>query len=108
MDRLIDNLKVEKNMEYMRWIKEIPPIVFDSDWSVQIIPPYHGTVVRFVITKGSASVSVYLDCYETLGSFGEPYWEAFPFEHDVYRCKMNDVDELLSAIRGSLAEQLKQ
>ena len=77
--------EVEEIMEYRKWVGEIPFIKFPSDWEVQIIPPFGGAVARFCVKKGDKQVSIYLDCYERLGIFGEPYWEIYPYEDDVFR-----------------------
>ena len=95
-------------METDKWSKEIPKIAFKSDWEVKITPGFAGAVVRFRVYKGDAEVSVYLDCYDQLGCYGEPYWEVYPHENDVYRCDMANVDELLKAIEQSITEQLNQ
>lgn len=100
--------EAEEIMEYEKWIKEIPFIKFDSDWEVKIIPPLFGAVVRFQVQKGESIVSVYLDCYDTLGFFGQPYWEVYPYDGDVYRCEMNNTEELLKAIRESITQQLDE
>ena len=97
--------EVERIMEYTNWCGEIPYITFPSDWQVQVIPPFAGAVVRFKIKKGDASVSIYLDCYDILGCYGQPYWEVYPHEDDVFRCDMEDTETLLRAIAESIAEQ---
>ena len=43
-------------------------------------------------------------CYEELGVFGEPYWEICPHTDDVYRVKMNNIDELVSEIENALTQ----
>lgn len=108
MTKYEDRRKVfeaERIMEYDKWVKEIPFIKFDNDWEVKVIPPFATAVARFQVQKGKAFVSVYLDCYDNLGIFGKPYWEVYPHEGDVYRCEMNNTEELLKAIRESIAEQ---
>ena len=97
--------EVERIMEYKKWCGEIPHITFPNDWQVQVIPPFAGAVVRFKIKKGDASVSIYLDCYDRLGCYGQPYWEVYPHENDVFRCDMEDTETLLKAIAESIAEQ---
>ena len=61
-------------------------------------------MVRFKVTKRGLDdwVSVYLDCYDNLGIFGEPYWEIYPFKGDVYRVPMNNVNELVEKIEEAL------
>lgn len=100
-----DSLKVyeaERIMEYMKWVNEIPNISFPSDYKVKIIPAFGGAVVRFRVEKNGKSVSVYLDCYDNLGCYGEPYWEVYPYDNDVFRCGMNNTKELMNAIDYSL------
>ena len=59
--------------EWEKWTKEIPYINFPERFEVKIIPPFTGAVIRFLVRDKeypSASVSVYLDCYEILGIYG--------------------------------------
>ena len=97
--------EVERIMEYNKWCGEIPHIKFPTDWEVQIIPPFAGAVARFKIRKGDANVSIYLDCYDRLGCYGQPYWEVYPHHDDVFRCDMADTDSLLKAIAESIEQQ---
>ena len=91
--------QLEKIDEWRKWCEEIPYINFPQDWSVKIIPPLTGAIVRFRVNTPKASgISVYLDCYDRLGFFGEPYWEVYPYKNDIFRCKMNDIESLLKAI----------
>ena len=91
--------EVERDEEWReKWIQKIPHLHFKQDWKVKIIPPFGGAIARFLIDKGDNHVSVYLDCYDKLGYFGEPYWEVYPYEEDVYRVAMNDTDELVKII----------
>lgn len=103
-----DRIKVydaERILEYDKWIRDIPYIKFPASWEVQITPPFGGAVVRFRVMVGSADVSIYLDCYDLIGFYGEPYWEIYPLNDDVYRCDMNDTTSLLTAISDSINEQ---
>jgi len=92
-------------MEHEKWMQVIPYISFPEDWKVQITPPFNGAVVRFKIKKDSAEVSIYLDCYDYLGSYGSPYWEVCPYFDDVFRCDMYDTEALLKAISLSIETQ---
>lgn len=93
-------------MEHSKWAKEIPFIKFKEDWEVKVVPPYSGAVVRFHVQKGSAHVSVYLDCYDALGYVEQPYWEIYPdIDGDTYRCLMHETEKLLSHIELSLKNQ---
>ncbi len=97
--------KIGQEMEYAKWCQEIPYIIFPSDWEVKIVPPFFCAVVRFSVKKGNALVSIYLDCYDTLGYYGEPYWEVYPVSGDVSRCAMQDIDSLVREITISIGEQ---
>lgn len=103
---------IESALEYRKWIKEIPPIPFKKEWLVKIIPPFGGVIVRFLVAhkdNPERYVSVYLDCYNTLGLFFDknnkpaPYWEVYPVEGDNYRVAINNVEELLKVIEEALA-----
>lgn len=91
-------------MESQKWINEISYLQFPSDYKVKIILPFEGAVVRFKVQKENKSVSVYLDCYDKLGLYGKPYWEIYPYQEDVFKCDMNDIDSLMNAIAESLNE----
>lgn len=97
--------KAEKAFEWRKWCEKIPYIEFPSSWQVQVIPPFAGAVVRFCVRKPGMKgrVSVYLDCYEMLGYFGEPHWEIYPDANDNNaRFAMNDTYTLLEEIGKSL------
>ena len=90
-------------METYKWSREIPYIKFPSDWEIKISPPFGGATVRFRVRKGDAEISIYLDCYDRLGSMGVPYWEIYPnAEGEPSRFNLNDVDDLLKAIQESI------
>ena len=94
-------------MESDKWVYEIPSLKFNNDLEVKVIPPFSGAVVRFIISKDDARVSVYLDCYDNLGYYGSPYWEIYPaVDGDVFRCDMKETKELLHAINKSVNNQL--
>ena len=78
-------LLIEREREYDRWYKEIPYIRF-----------------RVRNTRGK-EISVCLDCYDTLGCYGSPYWEIFPAaDNDIARYAMNDIDGLLKGLKASM------
>lgn len=91
--------QVEQAYEFMKWRDQIPSLNFDKDWNVKIIPPFAGAIVRFLVEHNGKHVSCYLDCYDELGYYGEPYWEIYPYENDVFRCSMQDTSTLIEKIR---------
>lgn len=106
-DKYIERTRIASRysqlMEHDRWIKEIPPLQFDSDWEVTIIPPFSWAVARFWVKKGDNDVSVYLDCYDSLWVFGAPYWELYPDTDDQpARYAMMDTQWLMDNIRRVL------
>jgi len=104
LELLEAQLLIEKEREYARWYKEIPYIRFPASWEVKVIPPFRGAIVRFRVrnTRGR-EISVYLDCYDTLGCYGSPYWEIFPAaDNDVARYAMDDVGGLLDGLKASM------
>jgi hypothetical protein len=118
MDRTVPTLRredlalaqaiVETEMDYQRWIYEVPYLRFPASWAVQVIPPFGGAVVRFCVRNRSGrEVSVYLDCYGALGGErGHPYWEISPSaDGDPERFGMEDVAGLLAGLRRSLRKR---
>jgi len=83
MEGFTNRQKVESTEEWMKWVEEIPAISFKEEWKVKIIPPFAGAIARFHVGNGDRDVSVYLDCCNKLGYFGEPYWEIYPYKDDV-------------------------
>lgn len=102
--------KMYKEFEWDKWLNEVPYIQFPKHFKVQITPPFTGAVVRFCvkhIEDENTHVSVYLDCYNTLGCYGEPYWEIYPYsDGDTYRCGMNEIEDLIYRIDESLSKQI--
>jgi hypothetical protein len=101
--------EVEELFEYRKWAGEIPFLKFKENWIVKVIPPFCGAVVRFLVADKSEptlTVSCYLDCYENLGCCGEPYWEIYPHDDDVFRCGMDEAEELIEAIEYALIQRV--
>ena len=94
--------KLEKILEWDKYKDKIPFLKFPEGLEVRILPPFSGAMVRFRVKRtddiGGNSVSVYLDCHEILGCFGEPYWEIYPYHGDVCRIRMNDTEELMKKL----------
>jgi hypothetical protein len=105
----IKSYELEEAFEWHKWRKEIPYIQFPSHWHVKIMPPFAAAIIRFGVslTGEGGCVSVYLDCYGTLGGVaGKPYWEIYPAaDGDTERFQMNDIKGLLEAIEKSLRKQ---
>ena len=101
---------VSKKMEWSKWMGEIPYIEWPQGWLVKAVPPFAGAVIRYWVTKKNlkGNISVYLDCYNILGIYSfdklEPYWEIYPYDGDIYRCGMNETNELLKHIEEALSE----
>lgn len=95
----VKRFEVEREEEWRsKWVNEIPYLRFKADWDVKVIPPFSGAIARFWVEKGDKHVSVYLDCYECIGCFGEPYWEIYAYEENARRVAMNDTDTLMNLI----------
>jgi hypothetical protein len=92
----------EKAFEWRKWCEQIPDVKFPKDWNVQLMPPFAGAIVRFVAKKKNKRVSVYLDCYDMLGCFGEPHWEAYPIKDNNVRWPMADWKKMFTAINREL------
>lgn len=96
------HIQTEVAYEYHKWINLIPPLHFKQEWSVRIIPPFCGAIVRFWIDYNDKHISCYLDCYDELGFYGEPYWEIYPYQDDVWRCGMMETEKLIEKITEAL------
>jgi len=99
---------VEDAFRWDEWIPHIPELSFPSEWKVKVIPPFAGAMARFQVTYQGSFASIYLDVYEILGCFGEPYWEVYPVNGDVGRVAMADTTGLIEMITASLAETDKE
>ena len=94
-----ERLAIETKQNWEEEIEKIPYINFPSDWKVRVIPPVNDAVVRFhVVLPCGRWKSIYLDCRDSLGSVGSPYWEVYPYCDDVGRCSREDVTRLLEMI----------
>ncbi len=98
--------KLRKDNEWDKWLEEIPFIKWPRNWMVKGVPPFAGAVIRYrVKLEGMQDeVSIYLDCYDRLGFYRAPYWEVYPYNDDIFRCGINEIDVLLKAIKQSLME----
>lgn len=109
MERTMASHQIRELFEWDKWREEIPFINFPERFEVKIIPPFGGAVARFQVRDKDYKdtwVSVYLDCYDMLGYYEEPYWEIYPYKDDTYRCGMNEVDKLVEAITLTIDNQI--
>ncbi len=110
LDNYVENSirrsQVEHDEKWSDIMKEIPPINFDKEWDILVIPPFGGAVARFIVMKDYVRVaSVYLDWYEHLGIYGEPYYELHPWEDDIKRYSLKETIELVEDIRKLYKEK---
>ncbi len=101
--------EIEEKFEWRKWTQEIPYIQFPAHWLVKAVPPIHVGVIRYWVTtpelkRRDERVSIYLDCYDTSGCVGEPYWEIYPIDGDCERFMMADVTGLVDGIGRALAQ----
>lgn len=101
MERLELTRQYDRVMEVDKWVNEIPYLRFKKSWEVQVTPPEGGTTIRFIVKKGKAIVSVYLDCYNHQGSYQTPYWEVWN-GHEEFRCSINEPEKLMKNIALNL------
>ena len=87
---------VEREEQWESWCIVIPTFHFKEEWEVKIIPPYMGAMARFCIDYNGRHISVYLDCYGSLGCVTVPYYEIYDGE-DTYRYVMSskDMDQMM-------------
>lgn len=106
-DNIMKRAEIEREEKWREWTAKIPALKFKEGWLVKVMPPFAGAMARFAVSDGENSVSVYLDCHEALGFFGDfgevtPYWEIHPYKDDVLRIAMADSDLLIDSIEIAL------
>ena len=109
IDRIMITAQIATMDEWDKWREKIPYMSFPSSWLVKAIPPFDGAIVRYNIQhkhRPKSFVSVYLDCYDRLGYFGQPYWEIYPAKGgDTARFAMANVEDMVREIGKALRSQ---
>lgn len=108
-DRMNARSLYENAFETGKWVEEVPYLNFKEEWSVKILPPFCGAIIRFHIEAPNGNrVSVYLDGYDILGSMGQPYWEVFGGCRDVTeRFLSEEHEQMMAYIEESLEATYK-
>jgi hypothetical protein len=101
ISRVVERAHVEENENWRDIMYKIPFIPFPPKWQIKPIPPFGGAVARFrVKLPNGKEKSVYLDWFDRLGCYGEPYWEVYPVDGDVGRCPVEDTESLIQLIKA--------
>ena len=71
--------EVERAEDWHSWIDKIQPFELRQGYTIKVIPPFAGAVIRFHIGHISSdrTVSIYFDGFDNLGVVGYPYYEAY-------------------------------
>ena len=94
-----DNLQ-----ECRKWATKIPPLHFEKEWDVKIIPPFGGALIRFAIDYNGKHISVYFDGFSKLGWMYDgndnpvPYFEVNYYSRDVRRYLMDESEQMMKDI----------
>lgn len=100
--------RVERDENWREWCGKIPPLHFDSDWDVYVIPPFGGALTRFAVKKNGKQISVYFDAYSQLGyMYSEdkpiPYFEIYPSpDGEPRRYLLDETERMMNDIRAVL------
>lgn len=100
--------RVEREGNWREWCTKIPPLHFDSNWDVYVIPPFGGALTRVAIEKNGKQVSVYFDAYSQLGyMYNEdkpiPYFEIYPSpDGEPRRYLLDETERMMDDIRAVL------
>ena len=104
---------IEASERWDYWAVHTPPIPFKEEWSVTIIPPTMGAMVRFRVGVREhpqiGVLSCYLDVSDTLGQVGYPYWALYPVgtQGEVLYFRMEEVASLQKAITEELERRTR-
>lgn len=90
--------------EWREWSEVIPYLQLDPRLELKVVPPFSGALIRFLVRNKETKevVSIYLDGYNLLGYYEKPYWEMYPYENDVFRCGIQEIDLLVENIEEVL------
>jgi hypothetical protein len=102
---MIDLGKYARDNDFGKINKNMPFLTFRPGWEVSVIWPFAGAAARFIVRKNAATVSVYADFDESLGYYGEPYWEIYPHTGDTWRGPLGDGEGLIEAISAAIGQQ---
>lgn len=95
---------VERGERWESFCKYMPKLTIPEGCQIQVIPPFCGAIVRFVVHKGNRSVSVYFDAYSRLGYCEGEYWEAYPIDDNNNRYAPTDHDMMMADIARELSK----
>ena len=95
---------IEFDEEWEKWREKIPFLELKEGWLIKVIPPFMGAIARFHISKNDKYVSVYLDCYDRIGTYGKPYWEIYDYKEEPFRVELDNTAELIEIISSMLDE----
>lgn len=104
-DCMVSRIEVENTERWFDWHEDIPALKFDPEWSVKVVPPFTGVLVRFFVYSAKGNmVSVCLDAFDRIGISETPFWEVSPYLDDnkQERFSIYDAEELVKGIRAAL------
>ena len=99
-EQTLKRYQLEQDEKWRDLLPQIPTLKFKPEYEVKIIPPFGGAIARFLISiEGQHICSVYLDFYDRLGIYGEPYYEIYPSsDRDIARFNLRETDLLMQEI----------
>lgn len=100
-----DLSKYARDNEFRDINRTMPWLRFPPTWEVSVIWPFGGAAARIQVRKGTAYVSVYADFDDSLGCYGSPYWEIYPYHDDTWRGPLEDGEGLIAAISTAIGQQ---
>jgi len=97
--------KYQREKRFWEISQSAPFLRFRPGWEVAVIWPFAGAAARFVVKKGDARISVYADFDDSLGCYGSPYWEIYPYDGETWRGPFSDGGGLIDAISTAIGQQ---
>lgn len=109
-----ERINVEYQEKWREVADHIPFVDIRQGYSIQIVPPFGGAMIRFRIRhkQSLSEYSVYYDTQDALGIVGKAYYEVYPIDGDVFRSfhleeiliKIYEQNESIEVLRKELPE----
>lgn len=106
---MTDTSKFSRDAKFGKISRDLMPFLsFPPNWEVKMLWPSAGAAARFIVRKGDITVSVCADYDGSIGYYGAPFWEIYPYGYgggDKWRGDLSDGDGLIKTISEAIGQQ---